>query len=260
MSLFDSLALLCILLVTFAGGYAPLFGKSMGAVRSYPGAEAFTAGIFLALSLVIMLPAATGLLGSAWDTGYPIASVISVLFFFVLLSIEHAVEHLRLRTNDSSTLNAPAISIIMTFMIAVPSFFMGTALGVSNKSLEWFIFIAIMAHKSSAGFALALEMVKSRLTPKQRLLLFACFALSTPIGLVLGSTLHGYLGGYTMQVAKGLVLSMASGTFLYLGTLHELKHAPLIAHCNCRRNFLLLLAGFILTAIVRLLLGAAHQG
>ena len=260
MNFFDVAALLCILLVTFAGGYAPLFGKKTNGVGSYPGAEAFTAGVFLALSLIIMLPAATSLLDAGLRTDFPVASVISGLFFFLLLSIEHAVEHLRLRADDKSTLSTPVIPVIMTVMIAIPSFFMGTALGVSNRTLELFIFVAIIAHKSSAGFALALEMVNSRLTPRQRLLLFSLFALSTPLGIVLGGSIHGYLGGHTMQIVKGLVLSMAAGTFLYLGTLHELQRAPLIRHCNCRRNFFLLLGGFLLTVIVRVLLGTGHQG
>ncbi len=260
MTLFDVLALFSILLVTFAGGYAPLFGRKSGAAGSYPGAEAFTAGIFLALSLVIMLPAATHLLDVAWRTDFPSASVISMLFFFLLLSIEHAVAHLRFRINDRSQLTTPVIPVIMTVMIAVPSFFMGAALGVSGSGLQWFIFLAIMAHKSSAGFALALEMVKSRLTRGQRLGLFTTFACSTPLGIVLGGGIHGCLGGGGMMVVKGIVLSMASGTFLYLGTLHELKQAPLITHCNCRRNFLLLLGGFVLTVAVRILLGAAHEG
>jgi len=257
---FDLVAILCILLVTFAGGYAPLFGTRTKNTVSYPGAEAFTAGVFLALSLVIMLPAATSLLDAAWRTEFPSASVAAGLFFFLLLGIEHAVEHLRLRENDRSTQSTPAIPVIMTAMIAIPSFFMGTALGVSGRALELFIFIAIMAHKSSAGFALALEMVKSRLTPRCRLLLFCLFALSTPLGIILGGSVHSYLAGHGMQVVKGLVLAMAAGTFLYLGTLHELQRAPLIAHCNCRRNFLLLLGGFLLTVIVRMLLGAGHQG
>ena len=58
-----------------------------------------------------------------------------------------------------------------------------------------------------------------------------------------------------MQLVEGLVLATAAGIFLYLGTLHELKQAPLSAHCNCRRNFLWLLIGFGLTAGGRFLLG-----
>lgn len=260
MNFFDIIAIFCILLVTFAGGYAPLFGGKAEAAGGYPGAKAFTAGVFLALSLIIMLPAATGLLYAGFMSQFPAASLVAGLFFFFLLGIEHAVEHLRLRVDDRSTQSTPAIPVIMTVMIAIPSFFMGTALGVSGRTTELFIFIAIMAHKSSAGFALALEMVNSRLSPRRRLLLFSFFALATPVGIVLGGSVHHCLGGHLMIIVKGLVLSMASGTFLYLGTLHDLQRAPLIAHCNCRRNFLLLLGGFLLTAAVRVLLGAGHQG
>ncbi len=257
MTFFDFISLICILLVTFAGGYVPLFGKKTDGTKSYPGAEAFTAGIFLALSLVIMLPAATCLLDAAWHTEFPLASVISVLFFFLLLSIEHAVEHLRFRLNDPSELVTPAIPIIMTSMIAIPRFH-GRAWS-QFRSLQGVIFLRSLHIKVPAVRAGSGDDQK-QLTPHRRLLLFSCFALSTPLGIVLGGSVHGVLGGPLMQVVKGLVLSMASGTFLYLGTLHELKRAPLITHCNCRRNFLLLLFGFLLTVVVRILLGAAHQG
>ncbi|MDD3118835.1 MAG: ZIP family metal transporter [Victivallales bacterium] len=256
MTTFDVLALFGILLVTFAGGYPPLFRRKTDGVDSYPGGEAFTSGIFLALALVIMLPEATTLLNKAWHSDFPSASVIAVLFFFLLLSLEHMVAHLRLRMNDESQLAAPIIPVVMVFMIAIPSFFMGTALGLSTKALKWYILVAILAHKGSAGFALALEMVKSRLSPRQRLGLYSGFAMSTPFGIICGSCMQGYLvTSGPMPLIKGMVLAMAAGTFLYLGTLHELKQAPLITHCTCRRNFLWLLFGFGLTVGVRFLLG-----
>jgi len=50
----------------------------------------------------------------------------------------------------------------MTIMIAIPSFFLGTALGMNRLAV-----VAIMAHKGSAGFALALNMARSRLSRGQ---------------------------------------------------------------------------------------------
>ena len=54
------------------------------------------------------------------------------------------------------------IPVVMTIMIAIPSFFLGTALGMNRLAV-----VAIMAHKGSAGFALALNMARSRLSRGQ---------------------------------------------------------------------------------------------
>ncbi|MBN1941716.1 MAG: hypothetical protein JW849_00315 [Phycisphaerae bacterium] len=44
-----------------------------------------------------------------------------------------------------------------------------------------------------------------------------------------------------------------------MSTLHELKHTPLIEDCRTRKGFLLMICGFVLTALVRWLIGEAHS-
>ncbi|MFC1461627.1 ZIP family metal transporter [Verrucomicrobiota bacterium] len=258
--------LICIILITFAGGYIPLFRQEEAKRKDgFPSGEAFTAGIFLALSLTLMLPSAFHLLGKALpDVDYPIASIIAILAFVFLLFLEHVAGHIReamkqRRATACDALAPASIPIIMTVMIAIPSFFLGTVLGVSEKSAAVFIFVAIMAHKSSAAFALALSMVRSTLTRRQTYVTFCVFAFSTPIGILSGAEVHQFLGSHTMLIVKGVILSLASGTFLYMSTLHELEHAPLIRNCGCRKGFLFMLCGFVITALVRLLIGEAHH-
>ena len=62
-----------------------------------------------------------------------------------------------------------------------------------------------------------------------------------------------------MDIIKGTILSLAAGTFLYMSTLHELAKAPLIKNCGNKKGFLLMLCGFVITALVRLLIGEAHR-
>jgi solute carrier family 39 (zinc transporter), member 1/2/3 len=147
----------------------------------------------------------------------------------------------------------------MTCMIAVPSFFLGTALGISNTEAAVFILIAILAHKSSAGFTLALKMVRSTLSRSKVFWLFIMFACATPAGIIVGQHLHAMLGIHVMLVVKAFVLSIASGVFLYMSTLHELKDTPLIVDCSSRKGFAVAVSGFALTALVRLLIGEAHR-
>jgi len=131
--------------------------------------------------------------------------------------------------------------------------------GVSETSAAVFIWVAIAAHKSSAAFALALKMVRSTLSKNKTILIFSMFAISTPLGIIVGQDIHEIFSQNTMIIIKGTVLSLAAGTFLYMSTLHELGEAPLIKHCGKKKGFIIMLAGFIITALVRFLIGEAHR-
>jgi zinc transporter ZupT len=261
LSAFQWISLVGILFVAFAGGYMPLFHpEKVKSEEGFPSGEAFAAGVFLALSLTIMLPSGTVLFKKLFPgLDYPLASLVAIISFLFLLSLEHLTIHLSEDSAHESGSSSPVIPLIMTVMIAVPSFFLGAALGVSSWSAELFIFIAIVAHKGSAGFALALKMTKSSLTRKQTFIVFSLFALSTPFGILIGADVRQIFSGMAIIAVKAFIISMAAGVFLYMSTLHELRRTPLITTCCTKKGFLLLLAGFILTAFVRFLLGEAHH-
>lgn len=260
---FQLFSLITILAVTYGGGFHPLFmGRKTNQLAEYSGGLAFTAGVFLALSLTLMLPSSLHLLGKAFpNLDYPLASLIVICSYLILLRLEHVTNKTQkcVDNTEHAGLMPANIPIIMTIMIAIPSFFLGTALGVSETSAAVLIWIAIMAHKSSAAFALALKMVRSTLGKNNTYIIFSLFALSTPFGIIVGQNIHNYFADQTMVIIKGAVLGMASGTFLYMGTLHELENAPLIKHCISKKGFIIMLCGFILTAFVRFLIGEAHR-
>ena len=145
-------------------------------------------------------------------------------------------------------------------MIAIPSFLLGTALGVSRTFSAFFILVAILAHKGSAGFGLALTIVRSTLTRTQAYIVYGLFAISTPLGILVGADIHQFLRGDTMIIVKAFILSAAAGIFLYMCTLHGFRDTPLVKHCSGVKGFSIMLVGLILTALVRLILGLAHGG
>jgi zinc transporter ZupT len=262
LSVFQWICLICIVLVTLSGGYLPLFKQqSIKDGHGYPAGQAFSAGVFLALSLTIMLPSAFHLWNKAFpDLDYPMGSVLAIVAFISLLLLEHITLHFQESEEQAQGQNSPVIPIIMTLMIAIPSFFLGAAFGVSGSGIAAImVFVAIMLHKGSAGFALALKMAKSTLSRPKTFLLFGLFAATTPIGIFVGEDVHQLLSGHLMTIVKAVILSMAAGTFLYMSTLHELKHTPLIVNCCDKKGFILMLAGFVLTALIRFLLGEAHK-
>ena len=259
---FQLISIVSILLITFAGGYFPLFHEDRAKkADGFPMGEAFTAGVFLALALTLMLPSASHQLTASFPgVDYPIASIIALAAFLFLLGLEHITRHIhQASVTTANQLSPPSIPIIMTVMIAIPSFFLGTALGVSETSAAVFIWMAIMIHKSSAAFALALKMVRSTLKRRETFIIFCLFAFSTPLGIFFGEEVHQYLSSHIMVVIKGIILSFAAGTFLYMGTIHELEGAPLIKNCGNKKGFIIMLSGFAITALVRFIIGEAHR-
>ena len=133
-TIIQTLYLVTIFLSALAGGFLPL--AKPGAVKSsdgFPRGEAFAAGVFLALSLLMMLPSAFSVFRQALpDVEYPVSSVIAVSAFVILLAIEHQtgkVVHGRdAKPASSEADSAPAIiPLLLTGMIAAPSFFLGRA-------------------------------------------------------------------------------------------------------------------------------------
>jgi len=260
-TLFQWFALISIGAVAIGGGWAPLVRReSARSHGGFPRGEAFSAGVFLALSMLIMLPASHHLLTKAHPKLiFPLAFAGCLTAFVVLLALGHWMKGRRLK-QGGETLPAPAIPLIMTVMIAIPSFLLGTALAMSSSFGAVVMLIAILVHKGSAGFALALNLVRSTLSPAQTWIVYLCFACSTPAGILVGDGVHLFITGYTELLIKGGILGLASGVFLYMATLHEFNDSPLITTCSTAKGFAWMFAGLLLTAAVKLFLGLAHAG
>ena len=127
---FQWFSIIIILACTFLGGFMPLFHPEKARLlRGFPRGQAFSAGVFLALSLTMMLPSAFHLFSHAFPAlDFPLAAVIAILAFLLLLFLEHTVDQFR-QSKEEDGARSPIIPIIMTFMIAVPSFLSGNGPG-----------------------------------------------------------------------------------------------------------------------------------
>lgn len=260
-STFQWFALISILIVAIAGGWAPLTRRKR--VRDKSGfqmGEAFSSGVFLALSMLIMLPASHHLLTKAHPgLIFPLSAAGCLTAFVVLLAMAHWMKSGKFG-EENANMPGPAIPLIMTVMIAIPSFLLGTALAMSTSLAAVMMLLAIIVHKGSAGFALALNLVRSTLSPVQTWIVYLCFACSTPAGILVGDGVHLFITGYTELLIKGIILGLASGVFLYMATLHEFDDSPLIKTCSSAKGFTWMFLGLLLTAAVKLVLGYAHAG
>lgn len=261
MTEFQVFSLVVILGVTLVGGWLPLTRPERARqADGFPLGKPFSCGVFLALSLVMMLPSGFHLLGKAFPGALvPLPPVVAASVFLLLLFMEHREEELSTKGERADGLTSPVIPVIMTVMIAIPSFLLGTALGVSGTLGAVMIFLAIIAHKGTAGFALAVKMVNSTMSVVQIRMLYGFFACSTPLGILVGQEARHLLTGHAMLAAKGVILSSAAGVFLYMSTMHGLRDNPLIAQCRHHSGFIAMVVGFLLTVGVRFVIGEAHH-
>ena len=109
------------------------------------------------------------------------------------------------------------------------------------------IFFAVIAHKGSESFALAVNLHRHLVsaTNIKKIILF--FALVTPLGIFIAS-----LVTYLLQTGSGSLLgaildAVTAGTFLYLGTEHMLECDQPFEHSN---EILALIIGIAMMATI----------
>lgn len=247
---FNLVSSILIFMIAIAGGIWPFYLKTRpnqchhcGEVESFPAAEAFATGIFLAAGLLHMLPDAAEVFRGA-HISYPVPFLIAGTVFLSFLLIEHTTVFLNKHAASTRTL-----ALITLLMLSLHSFFEGTAVGTTmgrsggEFAAAFAIVIAIIAHKAAAGFALSTKLNKNK-THLFNIIGFFIFAVMTPVGIFVGGTLG------QNPLLTPVFNSLAAGTFLYMGTLHGLGRSTLIKNCCNMKEFFFMLIGFTIMAIV----------
>lgn len=132
---------------------------------------------------------------------------------------------------DAKPLLAFAVFIALSFH----SLMEGIGIGASGRQ-AWDILVAILAHKSLAAFALALELLHHGV-PRQRFLLsIGIFSIMTPLGIQLGWLMTGFSQASGDSAASGICTALAGGTFLFVAVMEiipeELQNRKhLVAKC-----------------------------
>lgn len=233
-----------ILLVAFAAGIPVLLGAKLDAEGSLAArGEAIAAGVFLGAGLIHMLgDSATDF--AAANVDYPWPFLLCGTVILALLLLEHIGAAAK-GSSDASTI----LALLATAMLSIHSFLAGAALGTSgNDAIVIVVFIAIVAHKWAASFALAVSLARSPLTRLASFVAFTVFVLFLPLGVATGAIASQWDTSYPL-VAPTLK-ALAAGTFIYLGTLHGLANGTLVARCCDLREFAAVVLGFALMAVV----------
>jgi len=239
-------AALLILIVTLLAGVYPFLKKiKTNQGHSFPIGESLSAGVFLGAGLLHML-------GDASHTfyqlhyDYPIALMMAGAVFLFFLLLEHIGRELYHRKSSGN-----AFAILAVVMLSIHSFFTGAALGLSmSLSVIIMVWLAIVAHKWAASFALAIQINKSDLPLKVGIGLFLLFAIMVPAGIIFGTSIDSMLTNNPL--IEPIFSAIAAGTFLYLGTLHGLEQATLIKQCCNLSKYYFVILGFTIMAVVAL--------
>lgn len=220
---------LVIFLAGWAGGWIPLRrGPGEGGGRFTSWGNAFAAGVFLGTGLIHMLgEAQTAWVELGWT--YPMAPLLAACGFMLTLLFEHVLipheAHHVVHAHSGEPLSGHEIerlasarypyTVLLT--LSVHSVLAGIALGAQDSSAgAFFIFLAIIAHKSTAAFSLGVSLARSSAPLRRSRRHILLFSLTTPLGIVLGALagqlLRSVVGGYF----DAAFLALAAGTFLYI--------------------------------------------
>jgi zinc transporter 1/2/3 len=222
--------------------------------RTYPKhnrtlelADAFASGIFLGAGLFHMLPDAINNFASVYpENNYPIAELFCAGGFLLLLFLERVSNYFAAAKNHVHTLSYMLASILI-----IHALIEGAVLGVNNTfATASVIFLAIIAHKSSESFALAVIMNRSDLAIRRIVAIIILFSLMTPLGIAFGTSLMTILQSKESQLFTAGFNAFAAGTFLYMSTLHHINHHQRQHEAESLLEFVALLVGLIIMGVL----------
>lgn len=214
---YKAIAALFIFLISITTVIYPLKKKHTH-VESLEWGEALASGIFLGVAFFHMLPNAIQTFQLLYPTTtYPIPEVICMGSFLLMLFLE--------RLSFIPVFNQQyAVPYILALILIIHSLTEGAALGVGETLTETLIiFIAIIAHKGSASFALCVTLMRHRIPLSRIILTIFIFSLMTPIGIGFGTMINLETQSDHGMLIEAFFDAFAAGTFLYVSTLHHIR-------------------------------------
>lgn len=215
------LSSLVILVIGVGFGLFPILVRVNGTTKKWLAyGETFAGGVFLGAGLIHLLPDAQATFASIVHVDYPFVYLICALSILFLRIVEEGSSKL-FGTVDGS--DQVWLAYLLTILLSIHAVLAGAALGIETTYASFLIiFIAIIAHKGSAAFALGVSMRKSSLDRTSMLKLMFLFAVMTPVGIIFGSGLSEILQAVPGHFMESIFNAIAAGTFIYIAAFHSL--------------------------------------
>lgn len=227
-----SAALVVVASVSAFPSFAWNGGRTMRRLAGY--GDPVAAGVFLGTGLVHMLPAAS--------KGFEQQQIPYPWPFAVCGATALALG--ALQRMDGSPDGSAASPIMAVCVLAIHSLLAGAALGATTSGLALLgVFLALVAHKGAASFALSRLLSESAIPLRQAIVLQGVFVAALPFGAALG---EAALHRSDLPLAAPVAMALGAGTFIPFGVGHGLSdHEDRSA-----RTSLGSACGFVLMALI----------
>jgi len=204
--------------------------------------------------LLHLLPDSIEALGDYFvDSDFPISHALAAVGFLVVLFIEEILfgkKHVAKADSSGEVSATESSAYALVVILSVHSALAGAALGTEDTfSASLVIFLAIMAHKGAAGFALTLDFVNAGLSGVKSIRFLTLFASMTPLGIILGAGLDALLQDRHGRLFEGLFDAIAAGTFLFVA-IFEIITREFAKRQAMPVKFAALCAGIALMALI----------
>jgi len=215
---FKVLSLLIIFATGLVAGIVPTrMSVSQQGERRLTWGNAFSGGVFLGAGLLHMLPdAEENFKVFAGDVDFPFPALICGAGFLIVLLLEKAALG---GSEDVGTMSEERLvyPFILCFILSIHSIIAGTSLGLeATLASATAIFIAIIAHKGAAAFALGVSLKESDFPTFRHIMIICFFSAMTPLGVILGTVFSTILSGNANAAFETVFDGLAAGTFLYV--------------------------------------------
>ncbi len=250
--LFKLAAILLIIFGGLAGGLTPAkIGVSERGRRLLSLGNAFAGGIFLGAGLIHMLPDANEKFKSlAGNLDYPFASLGCACGFLLVLLLEKVL--IRGKAINAMSQGRAVYPFVLLLVLSVHSIIAGASLGLEKTLISSaVIFIAIIAHKSSAAFALSVSLKNAEIPSRRLVGTITFFSFMTPLGIVLGTAFAAAATSTAATQAEAIFDALAAGTFLYIAILDIIEEVFKKGEQQWLK-FMLTVAAFGLMALIAL--------
>ncbi len=139
---------------------------------------------------------------------------------------------------------------VLALVLSVHSIIAGIALGAESSAITSAApFIAILAHKGLAGFALGVSLHRGHVDRPRAVGLIAFLATMTPLGIAIGAVLGALLSGKGAAWFEGIFDALAAGTFLYIAVI-DIVESEFAKPGDAGAKFAMVLLGIAAMAVV----------
>lgn len=224
---------------------------------------AFAGGVLLGAGLIHLLAEASAEFKAAWPASeYPWAMLFAASSFLALLFIERVAPRMpRVPVGSSPNdgirqmldgIDAPGhYPFLLLLALSVHSLLAGLALGAQGTLSSFaVVFIAVMAHKASAGFALGASLHRIGISRSRALRLVAGFAIMTPLGLFLGTLVSLLVKSQGALLFEAFFDAIAAGAFLYIATFDVIREEFLPPPPDRLSKWFAAMLGLILMGVI----------